>query len=261
MTHAVALESYRAIGSTGSVTYRNKRSSKIETKPQYKFVPWAQFLKQFVWQQGEHVLSIGGTGSGKTTLSARLLDRRKRVVVCVSKGSDPTFAKEFKGYEIIQKWPPPKEWNHKVLLWPRGGDDIRKVQTLKQDVFRHMFNRILLKEGGWCISIDELHYMVSTLKLGPEITDILEQGRSFHISLWGNSQRPSGIPLASYTNATHGFFYLTQESYDVDRLASMANVHTSPDELSANIRSLGKHEFVYVNKYSDSAPIRSKVLL
>lgn len=229
----------------------------------YPFVPWEQLEPRIKWRQGEHVICIGGTGSGKTTLSAQLLPRRSHVAVTVSKGADPTFSKEFtsRGFERIDKWPPPRDYMNKVLVWPANGRTTKETREIKQRVFRHMFDRILLHEGGWCIDIDELHYMCASLRLEAEVTDLEEQGRSHGISIWGNAQRPAGIPLACYSNASHGFFYQTQEEYDVQRLASMNTRDTNARELEANIRVLTRHEFVYIDRYGDVPPVRSKLSL
>lgn len=228
---------------------------------QYPFVPWHVLEPKIVWHQGQHVLCVGGTGSGKTTLAARMLKRRSHVVVTVSKGTDPTFKREYAGYEVIRDWPPPREYMHRVLLWPENKETARDTRENKKRVFRRTFDRILLHEGGWCISIDEMHYMGDTLNLEPEITDLFEQGRSAGISLWGNTQRPAGIGLAPYVNASHAFFYLSQEEYDVRRLASMAKRGTTAAELEANIRHLREHEFVYVDRYGNIPPVRSKLEL
>jgi hypothetical protein len=227
----------------------------------YKFVPWDKLKPAIQWKQGQHCLAVGGTGSGKSTVAGELLPRRSLVAVLVSKGMDDIFATHYYAeYERISKWPP-RRGHDRVLVWPSNGSSIVETRKIKQDVFRKVFDDILLHKGHWCIDVDEEHYMVESLGLGREIVDILEQGRSAHISLWNNTQRPAGIPLATYINTSHAFLFQTQEEYDVKRLGSMRNRHTTPQEMVANIERLDPdaHEFVYLDKTGKIPPVRSIV--
>jgi hypothetical protein len=228
----------------------------------YPFVAWERLKPAIQWKQSQHVVAIGGTGSGKSTLSGELLPRRKLVVVCVSKGMDEIFqGPYFTEYDTIAKWSARKKDQEHVLLRPANQKTIELTRTHKTDIFRECFDSILLKEGYWCIDIDESHYLCERLKLGGEVADLMEQGRSAHISVWNNTQRPAGIPLAIYVNSMHGFFFLTQEEYDLQRLSRMGNKHTNVKELSANIQNLDTHEFVYIDKTGRIPPCRSIVTL
>lgn len=231
-----------------------------EGKPvRYQTVAWTWLKPRIDWKQGQHVLTVGGTGSGKTTLSGELLPRRSHVVLCVSKGTDPIFhGPYFSSYVTYDKWPP-KDKDTRILLWPNKGKTIREVRENKTPTFQTMFDDILLHKGGWCIDVDETHYMADSLHLEPEITDILEQGRSAGISMWNNTQRPAGIPLACYVNASHVFLFRTQEGYDVKRLRDINNKHTNAAEMEANIRDLSDHEFVYIDRSGKIPPVRTTV--
>src|SRR3954452_15677764 len=58
------------------------------------FVPWDEFIDDyFIWRQGEHVTLIGPTGSGKTTLTNAILDKRAYILFFSTKQRDDTQAK------------------------------------------------------------------------------------------------------------------------------------------------------------------------
>jgi hypothetical protein len=229
---------------------------------QYPFVAWETLKPHIRWEQGQHVFCCGGTGSGKSTVAGEFLGKRAQVVVCVSKGMDPIFEQApYNTYDTIATWPPPRN-RPRVLLRPRNGKTIALTRAIKQQVFSHMFDDILLHRGNWCIDIDEEHYMAESLGLKREITDMLEQGRSAGISLWNNTQRPAGIPLATYVNSTHAFLFQSQEEYDVRRLGAMATKFTNADELKMNIDQLDSyrlHEFIYLDRTGVIPPVRSIV--
>lgn len=130
--------------------------------------------------------------------------------------------------------------------------------------FARCFDDVLLRRGRWCIDVDETHYVCETLKLEQYVTDMLEQGRSALISMWNNTQRPAGIPLATYVNSSHGFFFTSQEEYDVRRLGRMRNKHTNAKEMMANVERLDSfenHEFIYLDRSGRIEPVRSIVTI
>jgi len=229
---------------------------------QYPFVAWDR-LKPFIkWKQGQHVFCCGATGTGKSTVAGEFLHLRTQVCVCVSKGMDDIFeGPYYKDYETIPTWRPGK--HQRVLLRPANRPTLKETRDHKHKVFAEAFDNILLVRGNWCVDVDETHYMSTTLGLSQEITDMLEQGRSAGISMWNNTQRPAGIPLAIYVNSSHAFLFQAQEDYDVQRLANLGNKHTNAKEMRANIDlldSFNTHELVYLDRTGVIPPVRTIVM-
>lgn len=196
------------------------------------------------WRQGEHVSIIGPTGCGKTTLESRMLDVRDSVVVFVTKIHDNTIAKDFPGYERIEKWPPPKAWMNKVLLWPKPDGTIRETYQKQRNIFKHALDSIF-RELNWCVVFDEQHYMCKQLGLDVENAMLLQQGRSSGLSVVNGTQRPSWVPVVTYSSATHAMIWRTTYRDDLRRLAELGGVNMR--ELQSNLLTLDKHSFVYVN--------------
>ncbi len=231
----------------------------------YPFVPWRRLKAAIRWPQGMHVLTVGGTGSGKSTVAGEFLPKRSLVVVCVSKGHDDIFdGPYYRDYEKITKWPPRDSRIKRALLWPPNLKTIPDTDLNKTKVFSHMFNDVLLRRGHWCIDIDETHYMCEMLKLERHVAAMMEQARSHYISMWNNTQRPSSIPLAVYVNSGMFFFFQSQEEYDLRRLGAITNKHTGKDELKFNLEkldSINTHELVFLDRTGRIPPVRTVVEL
>lgn len=227
----------------------------------YPFVAWERLKPLIVWKQGQHVLSCGASGSGKSTVAGEFLHMREQVVVCVSKGKDEIFeGPYYKDYETIHTWNPRR--HKRVLLWPANQHTGPQTRLHKKEIFATMFDDVLLRRGNWCVDVDETHYMSDTLRLKDEIADMLEQGRSAGVSMWNNTQRPAGIPLAVYVNSAHAFLFQSQEEYDLQRLARLGNRYTNAKELAANLEvleSIDTHELVYIDRSGRIRPVRTIV--
>lgn len=196
------------------------------------------------WRQGEHVSIIGPTGCGKTTLESRLLDVRDSVVVFVTKIYDDTISRDFPGYERIEKWPPPKTWHNKVLLWPKPEATIRDTYRKQRVIFKDALDRIF-HDRNWCVVFDEQHYMCKQLGLEVENAMLLQQGRSSGLSIVNGTQRPSWVPVVTYSSATHAMVWRTTYRDDLRRLSELGGVDMR--ELQQNLLRLNKHDFIYVN--------------
>ena len=223
---------------------------------QLPFKPWQEFLEQFTWKQGEHVLVIGRTGQGKTTLISKIIDRREHVIMFATKVYDPVLQKQFKGFHVLDEWKKPP--SNKIMLWPRTKTNLRDIMDLQRDVFQNALNDVF-HDRGWCLVVDEAHYMSNDLGLGQELATYYHQARSSGISVVTGVQRPAFIPVIAYGSTSHAFMGRINEPSDVKRLTGLGGVDAK--ELGQHLLTLPKHEWVYVDNTGNIEPFRTKIEL
>ncbi len=226
----------------------------------YDVIPWPTFLAGFDWRQGEHLTAVSPTGGGKTTLLSRILDRRKYVVVLATKRHDDVLRKDFPGYKVARDWPIPSH-HDRAILWPNKGKTIPAFREAQRDVFGRAMDAMFFQRG-WTMVVDELHYVAdkeSGLGLPGPIVMALHQGRSSGITVVTGMQRPSWVPVVTFSGSTHAFLWKTTHPDDLKRLSALGGVHIK--ELAANLTQLDKHQFIYVNTRSGADPVRSQVQL
>lgn len=205
------------------------------------------------WEQGQHVLVSGSTGSGKTHLARHIAEARIRnggfVVVFVCKlREDATVTREYKGWtrwEKMKRTPSPNE--NRVLLWPdTKGLTLAEAKIMQRKVFEDAFD-IISQVGRWTIVVDEGLYVCnpSYLGLANELGMMHALGRSSKVSIVTLTQRPSHLPLILYSSASHAFMGRNRERTDRKRLAELGGTE-SGSALQQRIDSLGRHDFMWV---------------
>jgi hypothetical protein len=209
---------------------------------------WDAFLAQFRWEQGEHVSCIGHTGAGKTTLIRSILHRRAFVAVIATKpsGRDKTMSGIIRqGYRRITEWPPPHRGaarEQRVVLWP----DFRRPEDVANQ--RYQVDRALREifvAGSWCIFVDEAYYLCHYLGLTKLLELIWTQGRSIGLSLVAGTQRPAFVPLFMYSEATHLFFWRSNDEVNLKRIGGIGGKNAKL--IRETVMDLPKHDCLYLN--------------
>lgn len=216
------------------------------------------------WNQGEHVLVTGGTGSGKTLL-ARYLDeirivRGGSVVVFVCKTQqDETLTQNYSAKDGWVRW---KKWKkrpdndeRKVLLWPDvKGKTYREAVAIMRKEFTIALDAIQ-RGGKWTVHLDEGLFFCDPAYLGFKtelgmMSSLLRSQRGTLITL---AQRPAHLPVTIYPNLSHAFVGQASEQGDLKRLADMDG-KTNSREIQRMISELGKHDFLHIQVGSSHPP-------
>jgi ABC-type dipeptide/oligopeptide/nickel transport system ATPase component len=184
------------------------------------------------WKQGEHVIIIGDTGSGKTYLESKLLDLRDHTIVIKTKPDDIKFP----GYRTIKKYTDIGDLKTSKFVLDAGFD-----MGLQR---HHIANAINLawKQEGWTIAVDETYYWTSVLRLERQLNMLLTQGRSKHLTIVAGMQRPAWISRFALSQATHAFIFRC-EGRDLTTLSQAL----SP-KVVKQVEDLRGHDFVYFNR-------------
>jgi len=222
---------------------------------QIPFLKWSDFLPKFRWKQGEHVLIIGRTGQGKTTLLSHILPLRQYVCLFATKAYDPVLAKQFPDFAIHREFPK-KPRHDKMMLWPKSQGSLRDLVSEQAYVFEDALNRIFT-DRGWAVAIDETHYMTQELGLGDQLALYQHQARSSGISVVSGVQRPAQIPVITYGSASHAFIGRQNEPADLKRLSNLGGVDSK--KVAEIVQTLPKYEWLYLDNTGRMEPVRTKL--
>ena len=192
------------------------------------------------WKQGEHVIVVGDTGTGKTYLESKIIPLRQHVILLRTKGDDIKFDGFRKVTSQLQIGAIPFGSDAKKITRWMLQPKLSSFADQRQEIARTF--QMAWIEGGWTVVVDEAYYICNKLKLQDPLDMLLTQGRSKHITLIVGMQRPAWISRFSLSQATHCFIFRL-EGRDLKNLADAL----SPTIIKP-IQGLTGHSFVYFNR-------------
>jgi hypothetical protein len=219
---------------------------------------WLEIFKDS-WQQGEHVVVAGPTGTGKTFFSQPILDIREWVCVIAVKPKDDTLERfkqshlyGYKKYEIIKKWPP-IHGVKRFILWvkPKGLHKLREQADTLHRTLNEMY-----REGGWTIYIDDTGYVTGTLGLGQAVGVLLNQGRSSGLTIVICVQRSTSVvarvPKEAFSQPRHKLIFKYENRDELKAVSQVVDIDlktlsTYMDMLNSYYPK-GYTDFIYVGK-------------
>lgn len=216
-------------------------------------VEWPDFRSGLEWRQGQHVINIGPNGSGKTVVTKHLMlyraERRGFMCAVATKPKDEELEALVKPPFKFQRCKTNKNWGPtsypRLLLWPPAGnfDKLHVQRTEFRKALQGMWDR-----GRWTMFLNELRYLTEHLKMRQEMNTLYLQCRSSKVSLVGETQRPRFVPLESFSQASHCFFFACRDDEDLKRISGIGNA--DPKVIRKVITELDLYEFCYVNARS-----------
>ena len=209
------------------------------------------------WGVGEHVMIIGDTGSGKTTLEAGtlahpgLLSMRDYVMTFRTK-ADPIVFPGFKKILSVDKlkWPfaPKLGEAARFFIEPNAFKGAKPDMGLQRDEAVKMIERAWVdatkKKIPWCINIDEEYYLEEILKMKSYANMVSTQGRSLGITFVTGAQRLSWVTKFILGGSTHIFIFRQMKE---DRLNWKKALDT---DLGNALGEVKGHDFIYYHRPS-----------
>lgn len=206
------------------------------------------------WRQGQHLVIVGPTGSGKTWLAAELLAPWRYVLALISKPRDATLTKQFRGWHKVRAFDK-IEWHQDHVLLIPDSRRLVAAAAARQTIAQALDEAYTA--GGWTIFIDELQQLSETWKLDTLIRTIFVTARSNNVTLVAACQRPRRVPIEALNQATYILSFHLNDEADVERLAEAAGIQRK--RLIAINAQLSGRSLMLINNQDQSITIYEEI--
>lgn len=231
---------------------RRRASRQTQTLPFREALGW--FGQN--WKQGEHVLGVGPTGCGKTTLFQRLVTRREYVTVFATKGQDEAMERMVRaGYKRQKTWD--GAYHDHIVLWPKGKTEAEVTEN-QWNEFAKAIDQ-MYQQGGWCYYFDEVSYLTDFLGMQRKLRWLLQQGRSSRLSVVALTQRPAFIPLAFYDMPTWHVFWNDNDYTNLKRIQGIGGIDGKV--IREEVQELAHREVLIIHNRHPYERVRTVVRL
>jgi energy-coupling factor transporter ATP-binding protein EcfA2 len=202
--------------------------------PDYGILQRGEFLEEFEhrYRPGQHVILLGPTGRGKTTMIGQMLTAgtmpKTDGLITVQNGPDPALAHLGKP---TKSWPPTipvpflmydeKPLMRRYQALPRKPEHFGIVRRQTARILRWMFAR-----EGWTLVLPDLQLVTDPgmMGLGKEVDQLIITLRKRRSSVWMDAQAPRWIPRSSNDQTSHILIWKYRDIATIRRLREVAGV-------------------------------------
>jgi len=198
-------------------------------------------------ENDQHVFIAGMTGSGKTVLAK----------VYLAGNTKPVYVLDSKGTFVWNEVPNDKQITIETIKdLQKAADKFQFViyrprfEELNFDTYNEFFQFCYFRRKCTVLVDEAMEICPNTQRIPPFYKGILTRGRELDVNVWSCTQRPSGIPVIIYSEASHWFIFKLQNPADREKMANYSGF----DEF---MQTLPMFYFLYWTSIkSDKPPIR-----
>ena len=192
-------------------------------------------------EYGQHVVFLGSTGSGKSYMAEKMLERVERYFIF-----DTQDVFDFKGAKIVKK---PSdavkaiEKDYKKIVYKPH----RKYQTreINEIILNSLIDSSTRKNPHErVIYIDEIFHLGYERSFPSALPIGLAISRQRKISFWISTQRPKLIPTNILSECSFIFCFFLSKRLDIEYLAD--NIRADKKEFISKALAMKKQEFKFI---------------